>query len=492
MFNLNLANRDYVYLSIVLGIALLVRTVFIVTHPVGGGDWDIYSTVAENILRGCGVSLSPPTEAECIPHFGGNQLPGFPAFVALVWFLFDHSDMAVRFIQALLYATALAWLMFAVAQYSRNANLALLVGFVMALSPLQIAWPRFTQTETLALATHLWVAAELLLSIAAGRLRYVTLAAALTGAVFIRLDGVLLVIPTLITIFFLPGSINRFRAAALISLLFALPLAGWAVRNVVVGLPSIFPTGMVLPNNAATPVGYIAWGRSWVTQEYQRMGWAWPVNRMVYSGIVIDSSAYDNELEKQQVERWLEVLKTFDGQPFPRDIDQKFHELSQQRNLENPLRAYLTNNALRAHALWSNPFSSFAWPNELPSDFGHQARLEVARGGIGGVALLAAKYPFEAITKGLTGTYRILLITFFFPLALWAVLRIQRNAKIVLMLGLSVVVSRTLFFAITNNVETRYTVQAVPWMELGIIFFLSQKLWPDRFSSVNKSNDKDS
>ncbi|MBT5399653.1 hypothetical protein HOL24_03820, partial [bacterium] len=62
--------------------AIFTRLIFVFFFPDGGGDWDIYSTVAENILNGCGVSLSNPESGECVPHFGGNQLPGFPAFVA--------------------------------------------------------------------------------------------------------------------------------------------------------------------------------------------------------------------------------------------------------------------------------------------------------------------------------------------------------------------------------------------------------------------------
>ena len=73
------------FVVVVLGIAIAVRLVFILAFPSSGGDWDIYSTVAENILRGCGVSLSPPDRGQCVPHFGGNHLPGYPAFVAVIW-----------------------------------------------------------------------------------------------------------------------------------------------------------------------------------------------------------------------------------------------------------------------------------------------------------------------------------------------------------------------------------------------------------------------
>src|SRR5258708_21267879 len=122
---------------LVIAATVLARLPFIILFPFGGGDWDIYSTVAENILRGCGVSLSPPTGAECVPHFGGNHLPGFPVFVALIWTISAHSDMAIRIAQLLLYAAAVGWMTQAVSRFTPSNKAALSVGFVFALSPLQ-------------------------------------------------------------------------------------------------------------------------------------------------------------------------------------------------------------------------------------------------------------------------------------------------------------------------------------------------------------------
>lgn len=453
----------------VVAIAIAVRFLFLFAYPNSGGDWDIYSTVAQNILDGCGVSLSLLGSGECVPHFGGNQLPGFPAFVAAIWWLADHSDTAVRIAQTVCYAAALAWLMRAVLILTSAPRLALLVGFVMALSPLQVAWPRFTQTETLALATNIWVAAELLLSLSEKRLRLLSLSFAFTAAIFTRLDGVLLSVPIAVTCFLIYRPAQALRQGVILALLIAVPLTFWAVRNIAVGLPSIMPQGMVLPNNAPTPHGYIAWCRSWMTEEYQRPGALYPPNRMVYSGIVIDSRAYDGPEEKAEVERWLAELTEHDGQPFPPNIDAQFARLAKERAERNIYRTYISNNISRALALWQNPFSSFAWPNELPSHFGHQARLEIARSGLMGAFRLAQNYPVEAATKALTGVYRYLLLGMTLTIFLISIGRNSNTISDVIKLAFSVFVARTIFFAVTNNVETRYTVEAIPWMELGLL-----------------------
>ena len=461
-------NMTNVYF-IVIFLAITTRLIFVFLFPGSGGDWDIYSTVAENILNGCGVSLSNPESVECIPHFGGNQLPGYPAFVALLWEVFDHKDVSIRLAQTLIYTLSLLWLVRSVYVYTLSARVALLVGIVMAVSPLQIAWPRFTQTETLALATTILVIAELLYSLAYNRLRIIPLAVALSFAMFIRLDGILLTVPTAVTGFIIYKPYRAFKKGLILLLLISIPIGVWTVRNVYVDLPSLLPQGMVLPNDAAKPKGYIKWGWTWVTEEYQRPGWQWGVNRLNYSNISIDNKAYDDINERMNVEKLLKELKSYDGQPFPVEIDNQFAAIADKRLNSNMVRTLIIYPFKRALSLWSNLFSSYAWPNELPSTISNQARLEAKRGS--GVIGLALEYPFIALTKAITGGYKVILQAVFFIMLFLALSKKIHDKKIIniLLISGSIVGVRTIFFAITNNVETRYTVEAVPGMELIMV-----------------------
>lgn len=459
------------YCALVAVVALLPRLVFIFAFPTGGGDWDIYSTVAENIIRGCGVSLSPPTGAECVPHFGGNHLPGYPAFVALTWSVAAHSDVAVRLLQTVLYIAAIMRLMAACFELSKMPRFVLAVGLVMALSPLQVAWPRYTQTETLSLAAVIWFFAEILASFAQRRLRVLPLAICLALAVFIRLDAVLLCVPLAVAGFLIETPRLAVQRGAVIAALVALPLAAWAVRNAAVGLPSIFPAPMVLPNNLPAPSGYLAWGATWVSQEYQRMGWAWPVTRMQYRGIAIDPRAYDDARERQRVETLLAELGKAEGEAFPPAIDAQFAALARERTERSPLRTYVWLPLARAAALWTNPFSSFGWPNELPSAVGHQQRLETAQSS-SRLLDLARQYPIQAATKALTGAYRLALLAGFVLIAVISLAR-QRGPYVGLVGVVAAwIAARTLFFALTNNVETRYTVVTTPAIELVVVLTL--------------------
>lgn len=469
---------------LIAGIAIAARLVFVFVFPDTGGDFDIYATVAENILRGCGISLSNPAGPECMPHFGGNHLPGYPAFVALVWALSGHSDMAVRMAQVLLYALALLRLMTVTEHWTAHRAIAIAVGVVLAFSPLDVAWPRYIQTETLALTTTIWFFAEIIASFHEGRLRAIPLGLAIAAATFLRHDGIFLCVPLAIAAFFLHPPVEAIRRGIVAAIVLATPVAGWTVRNIAVGVPSLLPIGMVIPGGAPTPYGYIKWGSTWITEEYQRMGWAWPVNRMSYVAIKIDRRAFDSPEEKARVEKMLAELRQFEDKPFPAAIDAQFAELAGERAAREPFRTYFVLPAMRALALFMNPLSSFGWPNEMiGASISHEGRLEASR-SLARLLELAQTYPARAASKALNGFYRYSL---FALVALAIVLTIARRLPHSGKLTWTVVawvVTRTLFFAITNNVETRYTAPTVPALELAVVLGLAEFLVHRRKSLV--------
>jgi hypothetical protein len=469
---------------VIVAIAIVARLIFVFAFPETGGDWDVYGAVAQNILRGCGVSLSDPSGAECVPHFGGNHLPGYPAFVALAWVLSGHSDMAIRVAQVLLHGLALLRLMSIVEHWTACRPIATAVGLVMALSPLDVAWPRYMQTETLALATAIWFFAEIVASIDQGRLRAIPLGLAIVAATFIRLDGVFLCVPVAVAAFYLHRPVEAIRRGTIAAAVVALSFAAWTARNIAVGLPGLLPIGMVIPNGAPTPYGYLKWGSTWITEEYQRMGWAWPVNHMSYGSIAIDNKAFDSAEEKTRVMGLLTELKRSEGKPFPTELDAQFAELARERASRAPVRTYLLLPAMRALALFENPFSSFGWPNEMiGGSIGDQGRLEASRSP-SRLFDLALAYPDRAASKALNGVYRYLLFaSMLFVMGLALVGRLPRSAPLIWIV-VTWVAARTLFLAVTNNVETRYTAPTVPPLELSVVLGLSEFLARRRKAGV--------
>ena len=138
-------------------VIILPRFIFIFVFPEDGGDYEIYTTVAKNILNGCGVSLSNPLTSECMPHFGGNHGPGYPLFIATIWYFFNNSDNAVKIIQTIIYGISCLCLIRSIYILSKNKKTTILIGIIIALSPLLIAWPRYLQTETLSLAATIYL-----------------------------------------------------------------------------------------------------------------------------------------------------------------------------------------------------------------------------------------------------------------------------------------------------------------------------------------------
>ena len=447
--------------------AFLPRLFFIFYAPVGGGDWDIYSTVAENILSGCGVSLSIPGEGECKPHFGGNQGPGYPAFVALIWWLGGHSDMLIRVVQAMIGITVIVYTVRAVLLYTSSFKIAAIVGIVLALSPLEVAWPRYLQTETLAMAGTLWVFSELLLSLHESKIRILPLSVALIITTFIRLDAVLLVLPIATTVFIIYKPYQAIKKGLILAVLFSLPWGGWLARNHMSGMENIFPLAMTAPNNAESPNGYLKWLWTWSTDTYHNTNSLWPVTRFNYDSIGIDERAYYTIEEKNKVSLLLSELKQYTGKPFPKHIDSQFRIIAEKRTFERPLEVWVLNPIKRSISLWSNIYSSFGWPTELPSSFSKQVRIDISRNGVIAAIPLILEYPVQAAGKIIVNGWRVVVIFLFI-----ASLLISRNDKVcrdILLLSLAFILARTLFSGFGNYVETRYTLMQMPIMEISII-----------------------
>ena len=229
--------------------------------PTAGGDADVYSTAAQNILSGCGVSLSDPASGACVPHFGGDQGPGYPFYMAAVWFLSNHSDMAVRLVQAAVLAGAIGFAAYAFATLVKSRGAGLTLGLVLALSPLELAWPRYLQTETLALASVVCFFAVKLLSIRDNRLRIVALGVTLAAGTFIRLDLISLTIPVAVLAFALHDTRSALARGIVVALILAMPWGAWTIRNIAVGFPRLYPTPMATPDGKCSPLGYTGWVR---------------------------------------------------------------------------------------------------------------------------------------------------------------------------------------------------------------------------------------
>jgi hypothetical protein len=477
-----LANTKYLYCLVAL-LATLPRVLFIVLFPESAGDGAAYARVADNILSGCGVSLSIIGSGECIPHFGGNQGPGYPAFIAGVWWVSGHSDLAVRLVQGLAFVVSLVYLVDAIHRYTSSAKQALVVGLVLALSPLQVAWPRFFLTETLALVGTLWLFAELIKSLHESKLRVVPIGIALIMATFIRLDAVLLLIPVSIAGFIIHRPVDAIQRGLVIGLILALPWSGWLLRNVNVGLPNVFSPLTVELNKAAG--GLYAWQKTWATNVYSSIAIDYPVAGLNYDTIRVDEGAYRTNEEKEKVKILLEELKLHTNKAIPKHINDQFAGLAAERIKADPLNYFLFNPVKRMWALWSNINAGLGWPG-LGNRLSAEDRIDIANGGTGLKLLLLKKYPILVMGKILVNGWKILLY-FLFTFAVWLSFKDKKCPhRDIMVLTLSFILTRSIFSGWMNLTEPRFSVMQMPVMELVTVLVLTHAIlgWKNSKSSL--------
>ena len=470
-------------------VIILPRILFILFFPEYGGDYEIYTTVAKNILNGCGVSLSDPLSEKCIPHFGGNHGPGYPLFISIGWLIFNNSDTAIRIMQSIIFSISCLWLLKSIYMLTKNKNTMIIIGLIIAFSPLLIAWPRYLQTETLSLAATIYLIAEIIISLSLKRIRVIPIGLALIFATWIRLDNVFLTIPVAVTTIYLHGFKLGIKKGLLIAIILASTWGTWTVRNIIVDLPKLIPTDMIMPDGSRSPTGYLKWTKTWITHEYERPGALWGINRKNYSGIDIPQRAYADNEEKLKIEKLVETLKSIDKQDFPIEIDNKFKEIADQKIKNNPIQYWLTYPSIRLIRMWTNPFSSFGWPNEMPDrGLSKNERLAAAKGNINILLEKAFAYPYHAISKGFNALYRfILMLLLIYSLLNMYKRNIQDPVFAFSLITISYLISRTIFFSLNSNFETRYMVTCIPFIEILVCLTILSI-----FNKKNKSTNTES
>ncbi len=120
--------------------------------------------------------------------------------------------------------------------------------------------------------------------------------------------------------------------------------------------------------------------------------------------------------------------------------------------------------------MWTNPFSSFGWPNEMPDrGLSKNERLAAANGNINILLQKAYEYPFHAISKGFNAFYRVILMLIFI-FGIFNLYKIKKEDPLfaLSLITISYSISRTLFFSLSSNFETRYMLTTIPFIELMV------------------------
>ncbi len=455
----------------IAAIALVPRILFALLYPEAIGDAKVYLRIAQNIyLNGC-VSLSDPSGGVCIPHWGGNNLPGYPAFIAGVAAFTGESLGAVRILQAAIASLAIVYLAQAVCALTGSRWAAFAAGLLLALSPSAMGWPRHIFTESLAIAGTNWVLAEIAFSLAERRLRAIRLGLALAVVAFIRVDLLTLALPIAFAAFFLHRPATAFRRGIVIAIIAALPLAAWSARSAAVGL-SPFPNVYTMPGGGPTPDGLFAWGTTWSEHEYDMALWAFPAFTLAYDKIVVPDKAFRSEDERLAVEALLSDLAAYRGQPIPPAIDRAFAKLAAKRRSEAPVEHFVWLPLRRAGLMWTNVLSSTGLPSA--AELGNvDIRAELPQhmeNGIGGLLKFGWEYPQLVIFKGVSAAHRILLLLVL-PILIVLAIRVRTPPGVseFILITILFFAVRTLTFVFDFSVSTRYLVEPIVGLEVALV-----------------------
>jgi hypothetical protein len=453
------------FASITALLSLLVRIPLALSAPVISPDGRSYLTVARNIFENGCVSLSLPASGLCVPHWGGNHLPGYPAFASL----FAADTVSLLMAQIVVFSAACSYFVFVLHRYFGIPLVSLGVGVVLAVSPLQIGWGRFVLPDLLSNALLLFTFTEILQSVRFGTLRWFSLGLAVSASVFVRYDGLLLVIPIAVAGFYLHGFKGAVWRGMLVAAVLSAPLAGWWARSVSAGL-GFMPEQRFMYDGSYRPSGYLTWVRSWSKDLYQAANAGYPVANKNYSRIIVAENAWDNEAEKQLVEELLFQLVAYESQDFPGNLDKEFEILAAQRISARPIRQYIFLPAHRAVAFWMNPYYSFGLPGiELGEKMSDAERWKFSTGGIVEKVNVAFSYPVAALGKAGLFFYRLLIFLGFILLFFAIALTSSRKNRVLIATVLSFSVFKVVSLSFQESVDSRYLIGVFALLEVSIV-----------------------
>jgi hypothetical protein len=234
------------------------------------------------------------------------------------------------------------------------------------------------------------------------------------------------------------------RIVALSGIGCILPLAPWAVRNVV----TLHEVQLLAPKNLNmsgefVPRGFMAWEKTWLFRMKDCFLVPWKLDGEVINLEDIPARAFDTPDEKERVAALLEQYNN-DVTITPEE-DAAFGQLAQERTARHPLRTYVWLPISRAFTIWFTP------------------RIELLPFS-GKVFPVREAWREDPIDLSVTLSYFVLNLLYV-TLALWGAWRISRESsalRLAVALLLGYILLRTAFLTTIETPEPRYVLVCFP------------------------------
>jgi hypothetical protein len=455
-------------LPLVTGAAL--RLFFVLKFPAAAGDTVIYDQLAANWLKHAQYAMDIAGQ----PVSVDIRMPGYPAFLAIVYAFTGHTGEAAR--RAVLLAQAfvdlstcvligaLAALLALLWNEKANTRRAFLVGLWLAALclftsnyaavPLTEVWAVFFTALAMLFLVAVIASAAGVASLGQWPLtgRNYWLATALAGFVvglgtLFRPEAPLLLVTEfliLAVVLLRRGEFKRLLLTiALMGFAAALSLVPWTIRNAVTlhEFQPLTPKDATLPGEL-DPKGFMAWERTWLYRVRDCYIVSWKLNGEEIHLSDISDAAFDTPEERASVAAVLDAYN--EDLTLTPEEDAVFAQLARERTARHPLRTYLFLPFRRAVRIWFTP------------------RIELVPVS-GNVFPLRYMHQEDPVDQRVTILFFSLNI-FYVAAALWGAFRLRHSpaARAALSLLLLYILIRTAFLTTLETPEPRYVLVCFP------------------------------
>ncbi len=458
---------------VALTAGLGLRLFFVLKYPANSGDTVLYEQIAANWLQQHVYAMNVHEQVTPVDI----RMPGYPAFLALIYALTRRTGEAARLwvmltqvvvdlLTCLLVAGLAALLALIANDRTRPFRVFIAALWLAALCPFIANYAAVPLTEVL--AVFFTAAALLPLCLLATRAQnrgwrlverhwifgndywyLAAWAAVLVGVctLFRPETPLLLLAVWLVLGAILLGqreSLRWVETTALMAALCAVPLMPWIIRNALTlrEFQALAPKNSNLPGELV-PYGLMSWEKTWLFRFRDVYLVPWKVNEEVINAEEIPARAFDTPAEKERVAMILDQYN--DELTLTPEEDAAFAQLARERTARRPLRTYLWLPGARALTLWFTP------------------RIELLPFS-GTVFPLAQSWEDDPIDQSVTAGLFLLNVGYI-ALALWGAARLWRRAPAArgaLALIATFVLLRTAFLTTLETPEPRYVLVCYP------------------------------
>jgi hypothetical protein len=449
-----LVRQNLRYFVFAILAALALRVFFLLKFPHITDDSRIYADIAKNWLLN-GVYGRTYDPGQIVPT--DSRLPGYPAFLALVFAIFGIENYRAVMVIQVLVDLGTCFVIADVARRSLCDRAAKAAFLLTGLCPFLAQYSAAALTETLEIfftALALEFAVIGLNGLGSRQIRpWLQCGAAVAACILLRPDGGLLLAASgaymgLLCLRALRGAepvIPIVRAGLVLAAVALSPLAVWGVRNV----HTLHRWQFLAPRFANeveefVPLGFNRWVSTWIADytSTEEVYWSVPGEKVDASNL--PARAFDSPGQKQLTLQLLdEYNNALNVSP---ELDARFAALAEERIRAHPLRYYVILPALKIADMWLRPRTEMLPPSSRWYEFDDDRKWTVLAVGLGVLNLIYVAAAIAGLVRGR-------------PIA-WAGL------------GISYIVLRSLFLGTMQNPESRYTLECFP-----VVIWFASALW---------------